>query len=413
MLYVNVDDQTKEILFIDPDFRCCTNIIGNLPIDDTPVLISEIKSNVSDIETETAVVGRFPIGDNLISFLSHDFNEYERKRLELLKIFGENTIRPGKMYEAALSLVRQGQFINPLDDTPIDVINYGPLRPDHPYFSRFAPASQLYEKDQVAIDYLEKHDFKRAQSDILTAFQVCLDIDYSDHKIQFNTQERFIIGDITRSFKLPVTEFTSGFTYDQMHRYLSVYRDIALVDSSDHLMGYRQFKDLKPELLAKFRKSFDSIPLTIYDGYFINNPIELATLELIEMIRLGIQVRECENCNQYFVVKREKPSKFCTRIIDGKNTCQKIGLDKKYKMKVESNMLLIEYRRDYNRWYNRLKKQETVSNEDFSRWLDIAQGYRDKANAGKIPEDEAVRWLKDKDVKKIWQTSKKEETHTE
>jgi hypothetical protein len=321
---------------------------------------------------------KYPIGELLLAFLEFDFKPYDVARAQLLNRISHEEIANSSISIAIQRLIGQGCVVDLLSPNK-DPIDSGLVIRQHEYFENVFISSQQTKPSDASMDILRKADYLSGQKLLQRALGFCLDIEFSDKLVLFSAAERFAIGTQTNAVRLPVDikSLRAGFITDFIGR------------------SYRLHNDgLNVETLEKWQTDFVDHPMILHEGYISTNPLEMATLELMKMIQMGIMVRRCANCGRYFVIKGDYGTKYCDRIPVGqKRTCQGIGSLNEYKLKVKNSDLLSAYTRAYNRIYNRKKMQGTVSQIQFDAWVKSATTMRDNARDGKISESEAIKWF--------------------
>lgn len=364
------------------------------------VKFDEQKKEVVFMNPEAGMTIRYPIGEQLISFLEIDFSAYDDARLRLLELFKRKEVSPEKMLEAAIWLVNSMIEIDLLGALPVHPFPPEPLTSNHSYISASVAITTESDYDKTDVDVQKKYDYKAGQAAIREALRFCLDVDYSDKLGQFTAKERFLIGDLTTVFHLPVEQHPIKYIFDSydIHRYFQAYVDFANDDEKANLVGHCILADQNSSFFKKMRKSFDNHPFEIIDGFSCENPLQLATLELMQMIKMDMKVRRCANCGRFFIVKRENSSRYCTRTPEGGDrTCKGIGATKDWNQNKKDDKLLSSYTRAYNRKYARKSKQGFIPEEErrinFKEWVKQATLIRSNARDGKITESEAIEWF--------------------
>lgn len=99
---------------------------------------------------------------------------------------------------------------------------------------------------------------------------------------------------------------------------------------------------------------------------------ELLYFEFIEVIKRGLRIRKCQNCNRYFVLLSKHDTLYCDRVDTNGKSCKEIGNKQKYKENVEKDPLLKMYSKLYKSTHARMERH--VDNEYD---LDVANHIRD------------------------------------
>ena len=101
-------------------------------------------------------------------------------------------------------------------------------------------------------------------------------------------------------------------------------------------------------------------------------------MELSKVLESGIIIRQCKNCNCFFIPQNNHITDYCNRPYKktGK-TCKEVGANRIYKEKVYKNPILQEYERAYKRNYAKCKRN-AIDSETFRQWIDEATIERDR-----------------------------------
>lgn len=134
-----------------------------------------------------------------------------------------------------------------------------------------------------------------------------------------------------------------------------------------------EFRDiLQPEFCEVFH--FSSLTDVIY-------------FELLNVLKGNIVIKECENCNRYFVPAGRNDAKYC-------KPCEKIGAIKKYEKEIEKNPIKKAYRMEYKKRYARVLKGK-LDNSIFFEWSEKMKSARDQALKGDLVYEKFVEMLKE------------------
>lgn len=132
--------------------------------------------------------------------------------------------------------------------------------------------------------------------------------------------------------------------------------------------------------------------------YLITDFEDCLYIELMEMLRRHLIVKQCKNCGKYFVPKKGNID-YCQRIYTEDNkTCAQVGYAKTFARAVKEDELLQAYTRAYKAHYARMtkprKKMPNMTREAFEAWYIQAKEKLELARAGKLPAGEFIEWLK-------------------
>lgn len=117
--------------------------------------------------------------------------------------------------------------------------------------------------------------------------------------------------------------------------------------------------------------------------YFFENEFTLLIFDFVQMKKIGIDIKRCENCGKYFVPETRSDEIYCNNIFKGNRTCRQIG----YENKVNGNEVLREYRKIYKT--QNARKQRNKDNiqgleQRFSDWSAYAKEQLVKCQNGEI-----------------------------
>ncbi len=116
-------------------------------------------------------------------------------------------------------------------------------------------------------------------------------------------------------------------------------------------------------------------------------------LAIARLLNTEIIIRNCENCNRFFVPTSRSDEIYCDRIFKNNKTCKQIG----YNRKVENDPYLKAYRKAYktkNAYKLRNINNSPGIEERFSKWVAEAKKKLEEARTGRITIGEFNTWLK-------------------
>lgn len=341
-------------------------------------------------------VHSFPLGELLISYLELDFSKYEAKRLELIELLKDETLMAGlaaELMEAEKKPVSADNVRSRIASrfAYTGTVAFPPSQesyfPDHPYFAR-VNIDLLHDPEPV--DYLMnvRANFKGQQEQIQAAASFCLDPDYSALLEGMTTDQRYFIGEANGLFQLPVDPkgLRAGFYPNKIplkYKPLSAKRKSLNALSDKEIQG--------------FISTYNDFNIKYGFGFQDNIPVDLAVLELRQMVQQEIKIRRCGTCGRYFIMKGKYDARYCSGRPEGsKRTCQAIGSSNAYKQKVQDSELLRAYTRAYNRVFN-----QKLPKDQFAQWSEKAGRVRDGLD-DEIPQGEAIGWLNNQKGGKIY-----------
>lgn len=157
--------------------------------------------------------------------------------------------------------------------------------------------------------------------------------------------------------------------------------------------GYIDHKSSKMLTDLDWVKYFhdENVESSIIDVYNLDL-MGLTLFEFVELIKSNKQIKKCNNCSKYFIVRGRKDSLYCDRIYKDSKTCKEIGAISIYREKTKDDELFKEYHKAYKRNYARIKSKK-ISSADFSKWGEMAREFRDDVLNGTLTLIEFVDWL--------------------
>jgi hypothetical protein len=146
----------------------------------------------------------------------------------------------------------------------------------------------------------------------------------------------------------------------------------------------------------ELKKKLPNEPLVMFE-YYQSDIKGLCYLEFMKLIKKGIFVRKCNNCQKYFINTGRADTLYCDRIVNAdRKTCRDVGAMNQYREKVSNDPIMEIYQKYYKKNYARIKyksESKRMSKQDFEKWSNQAMEMREKAKSGKITFDEFKEWL--------------------
>lgn len=327
----------------------------------------------------------FPLGDLLFSFLEFDFFKYNKERYIFINEINDSDNNPIDVLQQVNRLVAYGKDHSCLSFELEDLKSGKFLIPSwHQYFCSVSQGLNYQEPRREALRIIEKYDYKSAQSAIYETLRFCMDVDYSDQLNSFSALERYYIGKISKSFKLPIdtNRIPAGIIDDSFAKAYNIYNDLILPQN---------FQSLNQIDFEKFKAIFNITPCAISEGYSCGNPTDIATMELVKMIQNNMHVRFCAVCGNLFIVTSKESTKYCRRTYsDKKSNCQTIGNSRDSKARIRENPI----EKAYWNTYNRYRKQTQQFNQDkFREWIKEATIMKQQVKDGIHTEAEAIAFF--------------------
>ncbi len=117
--------------------------------------------------------------------------------------------------------------------------------------------------------------------------------------------------------------------------------------------------------------------------------INFLHVDFCKGIGTGNLPRRCENCGKYFLAMGAYDTRYCNDIAPGETsrTCRMVGAHKKEKAKSNSQPILKEYNRVYNRIKAR-KRNGIITPDEWNRLVGQIQDLKEAALSGKYSDEE-------------------------
>lgn len=263
-------------------------------------------------------------------------------------------------------------------------------------FTSFTVADDFYRSntpevvaDPVLLEKVQRQDILNAQKhleDILIiqdifreGIKICLDKDNMPEK---HVSERLL-------------EFLSKYSAFNL---LALNSGYALHAIDKKKRGSNQKED-KIDLIEVMKENGKNLSVMSYT--IIESVIELFYFEFMQMMKNGKQVKRCECCGKYFVLKDNRKRKYCDRIFKDGKLCSEVGHINTYKESLgDENDPLRIAKGFYNAMYSRMSRaldkipgqesKKDISPEEFREWrIKYSKAKRDYKN-GMISGEEML-----------------------
>ena len=136
----------------------------------------------------------------------------------------------------------------------------------------------------------------------------------------------------------------------------------------------------------------------ISSSYFIEctDIIQTLLMELLEIAKLGIEIKKCRNCGKFFVPDNRSDEIYCSNIFENGKTCKEIGHFKVKQKKMQENDNLRIYRNVYQKLLLRTRRNPSNVQyaKDFEFFKDDNNKWRENISKGIATEEEYLGWLK-------------------
>lgn len=271
----------------------------------------------------------FRIGENLISFLELNFDEYNKQLDEFYSEYRKYHSKPEKF-----NLIELEYFLNSL--------NF-----EHPYF---------YSLDVGILSDMHWDDAYRS-----------LKINSSIVKSLYS----LICGLCNEKY---VPHHCDSDIIDSAFNYISCIDDdlhilFSKIQPLQQRLHYCLDADVNNQSIKNFKLKY---------RYYNTSPLSFCIMEFYKMFEIHIPIRRCKNCNRLFIPDSNHITDYCNRLYKKtRKTCKEVGANRKYKEKVYKNPILQEYERAYKRNYAKCKRN-AIDAESFRQWIDDATIERDR-----------------------------------
>lgn len=276
------------------------------------------------------------VGETLIDFLLTDLSDYEKR---IQEVFYSETDVPNDLDEFTFIMLNAEIYeiakrLLPLHDIAYFYL-FGKLN------MVFASDISPFEQIKMAVKTLE--DIITLQKIFMDGLAMCCNIDFDSEGV--SQSGRFM------AFTALHQEF--------MFYYLLTGTAIAPTQN-----GKADFEAIdkanttdKKEQLAMIDK-LNPEGANIVSFTVLQSLDEFLYFEFTELLKQGLQVRRCRNCDKYFVLKSKHETFYCDRKVDNNRTCKEIGNKLEYQKKLAKNAILKKYEQIYKAHYAKMMRDE-------------------------------------------------------
>lgn len=141
---------------------------------------------------------------------------------------------------------------------------------------------------------------------------------------------------------------------------------------------------------------------TVYEFSFLD---DLLRISLFEVIKSGLKIKRCANCNKPFIPHRRSDAIYCDRPApqNTEKTCKDYGAIKTYQSNLNKSISMQLYRKIYMSKQMLVKRNPDI--EGYARSFDAfkieSKRWKAEVKAGKKTEAEYIEWLKAVKEKKV------------
>lgn len=203
------------------------------------------------------------------------------------------------------------------------------------------------------------------------------------------------------------------FTHLENNNYIEEYaKGISIDTSIDFNLSWIEFceKDNKDIIENKttFDKFFELVtneenyrvidPLKdLYEipYFFVGDKGNILFLMLMEVLTQNVIIRQCKNCNKYFIPVNRSDEVYCSNEYKDGKTCKQIGFWQIKKKKYEEDEFARLYRNTYQQKLLRVKRNPDNKEyvEDFEKFKEGAKHMKEAVLSGEKTEDDFKKWL--------------------
>ncbi len=141
---------------------------------------------------------------------------------------------------------------------------------------------------------------------------------------------------------------------------------------------------------------FPGEPDKLCESFLLDSLGTFLYVDFFRGLRLNHIPKRCDNCGKYFLIAGGKYNNYCERVLkdDPDKTCRDIGARRKYDEKCKDDPVWLAYNRAYKTHYARYMKKKMTAAQ-FEQWSRQAVEWRNAAEAGKLPQEEYERIIKE------------------
>ena len=163
-------------------------------------------------------------------------------------------------------------------------------------------------------------------------------------------------------------------------KFTNEYRDAFLMpfyEKSDSLFCDKDYIEQAPQ-----RQEYIKKKLHVINGYHFDSLEDAFNCEILKLAQIGIKLKKCRNCGNYFLFNPKKPADYCTnKPFNRKMTCQQIAAQHKYTknispiQKIYNNAL-----KNRNKWYPPEKSglRTPEQSQEYKNWKNKTSKIRDE-----------------------------------
>lgn len=347
----------------------------------------------------------YPIGELLMDFLyipDHEISLYEQDRQELIRDIGryDRSIIERKYHylnEPVESYLKQNSIT--VDDYAKKAMIYDSLdrnRLIHPYLLVMDLFTSILPTDNDKLLH-EQLDIITLREKMFSILSFCFDTDteYLNQTDPIRRYYYYIVsgrGDFPLNFKTKLIPFPQ--VVPEGHDHIFWKAPPKEIKASE-LLKIRSLKELQePQAVSQGTvEALNSMDIRFEEVFEVNSIPEIAFLELYQLLLLNYPVKKCALCGRYFVVKGNYGTKYCDRIVEGKNkTCQQIGSTKDFQKRVKGSPAHQAYMKAYKRMYSRIN-YKMITKEQFEQWKLKAREKKELCEKGVLSLKDFQLWL--------------------
>lgn len=187
------------------------------------------------------------------------------------------------------------------------------------------------------------------------------------------------------------TDYASSYLAFQNRVYETVYGD----EDEDEVDFAKQFQFSFP-VQVSYTPLYTGKGTMLAEEIFFEDLVSFLYIDLYKGMMAGNLPRRCDNCGKYFLTIGAYNTCYCNEIAPGETerTCRMVGAHRKEKAKSNSQPILKEYSRVYNRIKAR-KRKGKITVEEWNKQVAYIQEIKEAALRGKYT-DEQVKKIFDK-----------------
>lgn len=254
--------------------------------------------------------------------------------------------------------------------------------------------------------FLNLTDIKYADFPVsVEEYEKSFDTLFNEYKYIFVSFRQDIMLDIEYIFNMNNLEETKDLTPLQRFQVMAnsdfESKSLSYIDNNKIKINLSAFEILRD--YSKFPMRQDETQLivnkaNISSSYFIEctDIIQTLLMELLEIAKLGIEIKKCRNCGKFFVPDNRSDEIYCSNIFENGKTCKEIGHFKVKQKEIQENDNLRIYRNVYQKLLLRTRRNPSNVQyaKDFEFFKDDNNKWRENISKGIATEEEYLEWLK-------------------